>query len=428
MGKLMTHKPSFHYKDAAMKNKAILFLSLIACLIFVLLLVFIFSNMGKRVPSSKAGCMPLNLTTIPSPMPQRKSYGSNIINPPSMPSWWKPQLNFLQQIQLENISLKNSAPQDMVIYEDQVWIAYSESIIKNNSGKFSVYRIPIGTSKENYLIEDLYVAKSSIMWVILAGSSSSAIARYDTVMDKFVVITDKAGILNQSGPLTWPSIPLAMSEMSNGSLVFTLGQEIFSYDPVNQQAQKLLGLESGLRVDTLAVAKDDSIWFTTVNDFFIRSLDPVTGKINEHGEPPSLIRNEANQTGLARESRKAITIDNNGRVWVGYFDRLEPDDKNGYFWQELDHSPIFVDIYDSEVYTYKWSPVISVAQFSDGDLWFSAGVGVVQYSISKDSWCWVAPQPVPATNTFSLIYEDENGNIWMINMDARLDQIYKLEQ
>jgi len=411
-----------------MKNKAVFLLLLITGLISILLLVSIFPNMGKQALSSKAGCMTLNLTTIPSPMPQHKSYGSNIVTSPSVPSWWEPQLNFLQQIQLENISLKNSAPQDMVVYKNQVWIAFSESIVQYDSGFFSIYRIPVGTSKENYLIEDLYVSKNSILWVTLAASSSSAIARYDTAMDKFIVITDKAGILNQSGALTWPSTPLAMSEMSNGDLVFTLGQEIFSYDPVNQQAQKLLGLESGLRVDTLTVAKDNRIWFTTVNDFSIRSLDPVTGKINKYGEPPSLIKSEANQTGLARESSKAITIDNNGRVWVGYFDRLEPDNKNGHFWRELDRSSIFVDIYDTEVYRYKWSPVISVTQFSDGSLWFSTGVGVVQFSVSKDSWCWSAPQPVPATNTFPLIYEDENGNIWMIYMDARLNQIYKLKQ
>ena len=222
-----------------------------------------------------------------------------------------------------------------------------------------------------------------------------------------------------------------IEDLSVGKLVFVLGWEIFTYDPTIRRAEKLLGLESGFRVNTIAISTNDVIWFTTVNDYLIRSLNPETGMVKEYGEPPSLVRDEANQTGLAWDSSKAITVDNRGRVWVGYFDRLEPDENGNYAWQEVKRPVIFVDdthiyeTYDYAVYVYKWTSVFSVAQFSDGNMWFVTGIGVVRYDVAGDDWCWSATQPYWGTS-FPLITEDEHGNIWMVYIE--LPQIYKLER
>jgi hypothetical protein len=384
----------------------------------------------KSVPN----CLEPHLETIPSPMPQKNPRSVTPVPNLDIPAWWKPQLNIKQQAQYEDIirDRRFYAALDILAYKNQLWIAHGGGLVRFdvNHKVIKTYQIPIDASSTSYYsFADLYLRNGEI-WAVLT-SSKSVLAKYHLAKDTFIIVHDKDGLLNYGHAPTVINVPSLIGELPGGKLVFVLGWEIFSYDPANQQAKKLLGLESGYRVNTIAASTNNTVWFTTVNDDVIRSLDTVTSKVEEYGEPPSLVRDEGNQTGLADYSSKAITVDSQGRVWVGYFDRLEPDKNGNYTWHELKRPTIFVDdthiydTYDRAVYVYKWTPVFSVAQFSDENMWFVTGVGVVRYDVAGDDWCWSATQSFWG-DAFSPIAEDENGNIWMV--DYVMHQVYKLEQ
>lgn len=411
-----------------MKNRKLLLTLSSAILVVIALFGLILP--GREQAAS--GCLEPHLAAIPSPIPQKNPRSVTPGVPLALPAWWEPQLNAEQQAQYEDITLKREfySALDILVYDNQVWIAHATGIVRFDATHNIIksYQIQLDSFPKYYDFAALYLRRGEI-WAILS-SSESAIAKYDSNKDEFIIIHDEDGLLKHGHGPTVDGKPL-IGELSDGNLVFVLGWEIFSYDPENQRAKKLLGLESGFRVNTIAISKDDVIWFTTVNDYVIRSLNPEMGKVKEYGEPPSLVRDEANQTGLAWDSSKAITVDSQGRVWVGYFDRLEPDKNGNYTWHELKRPTLFVDdthisdTYDRAVYVYKWTPVFSVAQFSDGNMWFVTGVGVVRYDVTGDDWCWSATQPFSG-NAFSPIAEDEDGNIWMV--DDELNQIYKLER
>lgn len=381
---------------------------------------------------NELSCIEPHLAVVPSPMPQENPRTVTPRAPLTVPAWWKPLLNADQQAQYENITLirKFYSAQDILVYENQIWVAHANGLVRFDAthNEFKTYQIQVNLLPKYYNFAALHLQNREI-WAILS-SSESALAKYDSAKDEFLIVHDKDGLLSGGHGPTVDGKPL-IGGLSNGKLVFVLGWEIFTYDPINQRAEKLLGLESGIRVNTIAISKDDIVWLTAVNDHVIRSLNPETGKLIVYGEPPSLIRDEAMQTGLAQDSSKAITVDSKGRVWVGYFDRLESDQSGDYRWHEVKRPTIFVDdthIYDTfdrAVYVYKWTPVNSVIEFSDGKLWFVTGIGAVAYDMNEDNWCWSAPQPFWG-NAFSPIAEDENGDIWMV--DDGTKQIYKLER
>jgi streptogramin lyase len=390
---------------------------------------------SQAAESSALDCLAPHLEVIPFPMPQKnpRTIAWDGI-PLAVPDWWKPQLDAEQQTQYEKIGrdLEFSGAYDIQVFDNQVWIAHMGGVMRFDvtHNLIKTYQIAVNSPLGHYAFVALYYGKGEL-WAILTSGPEAALAQYDPNTDEFRIVHDKDGLLDQQPDPTIKDLPSVIGELSDRNLVFVLGWQIFSYNPANRQAKILLGSESGFHVDTIAISKDDKVWFTTVNDFVIRSLNPATGKIREYGEPASLLRDNAKQAGLAEKSSKAIAVDDQGRVWVGYFDRLEPKGFGRYEWQAVDRPTIFVDdthIYatgDYAVYMYKWSPVISVARFSDGNMWFSTGVGVVQYNMAQDNWCWSATQPYPG-DSFSRITEDEHGNIWMVN--SYTNQIYKLER
>lgn len=421
-----------------MKNPKTLLPVFVGCLIITLTLVWIFFGRESSAPKNTApGCLEPHLKAIPSLMPQKNPRtmtwsGESLL----VPEWWKPQLNAYQQAQYENIKRKWKfySAEEILVHKNQVWIAHYDGLVRFDAAHntFKTYQVKADSSSDYYSFSALYL-RNEELWAILSAhiGIGSALGKYDSTTDEFRVVHDKDGLLDLQSEPTIKNTPSLIGELSDGRLIFVLGWEIFSYDPENQQAKKLLGLDSGLYVMTIDISSNDTIWFTVGRDFAIRSLNPSTGEIKEYGEAPSLARDNANQAGLDDPSSEAIVVDDQGRVWIGYFDRLEPDEKGDYTWQEVKRSVIFVDdthIYetsDRAVDVYKWTPVISVAQFSDGTMWFSTELGIVQYDVDEDKWCWSATQPYPG-NAFSLITEDEKGNVWMVSDTA--NQIYKLER
>lgn len=407
------------------KQFAMLFLAIVIAVAIIVLRLS-----GQK--QNELSCIEPHLAMIPSPMPQENPRTVTPRAPITVPAWWKPLLNAEQQAQYENITLNRKfySAQDILVYDNQIWIAHANGLVRFNAthNEFKTYQIQVYSLPKYYSFAALYLQNGEI-WAILS-SSESALAKYDSTKDEFLIIHDEDDLLSHGHGPTVDGKPL-IGELSNGKLVFVLGWEIFTYDPISQRAEKLLGLESGIRVNTIAISKDDIVWFTTVNDHVIRSLNLETGKLVAYGGPPSLVRDEAMQTGLAQDSSKAIIVDSKGRVWVGYFDRLESDQNGNYQWYEVKRPTIFVDdthIYDTfdrAVYDYKWTPVYSVAEFSDGNLWFVTGIGSVVYDKNEDYWCWSVPQPFWG-DAFSPIAEDENGDIWMVDDETK--QIYKLER
>ncbi|MBI3175909.1 MAG: hypothetical protein HYZ25_19480 [Chloroflexi bacterium] len=419
---------SHMYMDQKMKIRKLLLILSAATLIIMALFGL---TLAKREQTA-LDCLKPHLVVIPSPMPQKNprtvTFGPHL----EIPIWWKPQLNAEQQAQYEDIMNKRGfyAALDMLVYDNQVWIAHDGGVVRFDATHniIKTYRVQVDSLPKYYRFSALYLRNGEI-WAILS-SSISVLVKYDVAKDEFIIAHDKDNLLNHVYGATVDGKTF-IGELSDGKLIFVLSGEIFSYNPENQEAKKLSGLKTEFRLNTIAVAKDDSIWFTTMDDYVIRSLNPLTSQVKEYGEPPSLVKDNANQTGLARDSLQAITIDNQGRIWVGYFDRLEPDKSGNYTWREIKRSPILVDdthiydTYDRAVYVYKWTPVFSVAQFSDRNMWFVTGVGAVWYDASKDNWCWSSTQSFPG-DAFSPIAEDENGNVWMVDYD--LGQIYKLER
>ena len=411
-----------------MKNRNPFVMAFLAIVIAVALFTLRFPGQKQN----ELSCIKPHLAMIPSPMPQENPRTVTPRAPLIVPAWWKPLLNAEQQAQHENITLnlKFYSAQDILAYDNQIWIAHANGLVRFDAiyNEFKTYQIQVDSLPKYYGFVALHLLNGEILAIL--SSSESALAKYDSKKDEFLVIHDKDGLLSREHGPTVDGKPL-MGELSNGKLVFVLGWEIFTYDRVNQRAEKLLGLESGIRVNTIAVSKDDTVWFTTVNDHVIRSLNPETGKLIAYGGPPSLMRDEVIQTGLAQDSSRAITVDSKGRVWVGYFDRLELDESGNYKWYEVKRPTIFVDdthiydTYDRAVYVYKWTPVYSVNEFSDANLWFVTGVGAVAYDLDEDNWCWSAIQPFWG-DAFSLIAEDESGDIWTV--DGETKQIYKLER
>jgi len=396
--------------------------------------LFSFILLRQEQKKTAPRCLEPHLKTIPSPMPQKNPRSVTPNNTRlAVPDWWKPQLNNEQQVQYKDIMDKQKfyTAGDVLVHNNQVWIAHYNGLVRFDTTQriIKTYQIPTDSQLEDYNFVALYLQNGEI-WALLS-SAQSALAKYDSAKDVFTIIHDKDGLLNRVHNSTIGDISSLIGELSDGRLVFILGGEIFSYDPANQKAKKLLDSKSGYIVATIAISRDDTIWFTTERDYVIRSLNPATGRLKGYGKPPSLVRDNENQSELAMISSKAITVDGQGRLWVGYFDRLESDGNGNYVWHELKRPTIFVDdthineTFDYAVYVYKWTSVFSVKQFSDETIWFVTGVGAAQYDATQDFWCWSTTQPFRGIAS-SPIAEDENGDIWMVVDDS--NQIYKLER
>ena len=385
-------------------------------LLLVLVVVTLFSCNGVDQSIATQQCLKPNLVTIPSPIPQTRDIqdGQFIPELPDrkpMPSWWEPQWNWFQRMRLPERWFYFGSENDVIIFGDEVWIGYFKDLVRYNpkSGEISTYQLrDLGNYFGYAKIEDLFVTSDQVLWVGLdmREDNSSALARYNPEKDMLELVADQDGLL-ESGKVHIIA-QSSVHEYSDRQLVFVLNESIIMYDIKSNQAQMILGIEQGFKIEYIDISTDGHIWFMTRDDFSVRELDPVTGMIWDYGEPPSITEYE-----LERSFAKRILSDSQGRVWAAPLGWLEPDQNTHYRWHSIKNTPILVDIYATDV-IYDWSGIGNLYESSDGRIWLSTGVGIVAYDPNNQLWCWSA-------STASLVVEDQSGYLWIVG-DR---QIYK---
>jgi len=367
---------------------------------------------------------------MPSQIPQRKPYVEFFpVLEYKFPSWWKPQLDIFQRQSMPVVQT-NPVFGKIIVAGENVWFTYfpDDSLARYNtqSHKIKYYNIPDEYNKP-FWVYDIYLARDGTLWMALDSPGKySALARYVPSSDAFEIVTDKDGLFERTGggysqdPVDASSNRIGV--LPDGQLVVNLNNEIYLYNPATNQAKLILEHTLNLPIQTIIVGHDGNIWFTTsgFSDLDLRAVDSTTGQLTDYDSPPSLtnLYKTKGETEL-EEAAKAIALDQQGRVWVSYFDRLEPGPKGEYAWHSMDLPAVFVNTFDPD-YAYRWANNFSTNVFSNGDIWFASDVGIVEYGVQKDSWCLSVE-----IKTFVEypITQDAEGNVWTV-LD---NQIYELK-
>ena len=366
--------------------------------------------------SGGSSCIPANVTTGYD-LNLRRQDETNVPHRKSMPSWWEPQLNETQVNRMRQASLF-----DVVIrFGNEIWLASYADDLGNSIVRYHTDTSDIkayGVIDENgngYVAGNLFVTHDGNLWArFITNQEYSLLAWYDSQKDEFRIITDQDGLLAPPVDIkiTWNGrTQPVIDETPDGNLVVAINGEIYVYNPKTNQAKRVLEREKRLNINSIAVAQDGHVWFTTSNELSIRELDPTNGVIWDYGPPSSAVADDP--TNLFSLVSKAIEIDRIGRVWVSDFGWLEHNQEARYVWHSLVRSPIFISIYDPE-YEYLWIRPDAIYQFSDGKMWYSSGIGIVRFDVQTGEWCWSATVSGP-------LAEDASGNLWLVANG----QIYK---
>jgi hypothetical protein len=376
------------------------------------------TNMNKSQASS---CIPPNRVTNYAPNLQRQD-GSIWQNYKPMPSWWEPQLKEA------HLNKQLYSALDIVAQSGNIiWIATfpdnsENSVIRYNTSSGEIKRYAIVDQNGKGLVADqLLVSHDGNLWarftLLSPDGEYSILARYNPQKDEFSAVTDQDELLKPiilGRGLDNVLVHPVLDQTPDGILVVVLDGEIYTYDPVTNQAKQILGDEKELVVNSISVSKDGHIWFITKNELSIHEIDPTNGTIWDYGQPPGITVNDDYKDMLSSMS-KAIEIDDAGRVWVSDFGWLESNQKTRYVWHPIVRSPIFISVYDPD-FEYVWIRPQALYQFSDGNMWYQSGghIGIVRFDIRAGEWCWTATESGPLT-------EDSSGNLWLVSRG----QIYK---
>lgn len=366
-------------------------------------------------------CMTPLLTEIPSPMPQMSHETMpNIPERQPMPEWWQPQLNLFQRMEYHSkLGRYSDYASDIVLLKDDLWISYDETVVRYDivTGKLSYYKVS-GPIKDNFYFDDLFVTSDGNLWAVGIDMSEdhhyTALAHYNPETDSVKVVADEDDLFRQAGINSNDNLSNdhIFGELPNGEVAIVIGGRVYSYDLSTDTAKLLPGLDPRYKVETIAVSNDGNIWFSehTYDDLNIREFNMTTHKVTDYGPALETIDDLAMNTTAV----KTLMVDSQNRVWVAYFNRLDPDGEKGYVWKNLERSPLFISVYLPDL-IYGWTGVSNLYEFSDGNIWFETGMGVIKLDTKTDQWCWSSP------HADSGIAEDQNGNLWIV-ADG---QIYK---
>jgi hypothetical protein len=385
----------------------------------------LFSGCSTIYVSKSSSCIPTNVTAGYDLNLHRQDETTTPHRKP-MPAWWKSQLNWTQ---VDNLDLYLSI--DLVMQPgNKMWIAgypdaSGNSIVRYNTatGEAKKYAI-FDQNGKGFVADDLLEESDGTLWarLVMVGTEPnySVLATYDSEQDGFSIVTDQGELLKPvptGGTHYIDTGHVGLAEAPDGVLVIVLDGKIYTYDPVMNQAKLILGSYNGSFVNTIAVSRNGHIWFIAQNDPSIRELDPIKGTIWNYGSPPGITMNDpADQI---TSMPKAIQIDNDGRVWVSDFGWLEPtNQETRYKWHAISRSSVFISIYDPE-YMYLWTRPYTVYQFSDGNIWYVSGIGIVRFNFHTGEWCWKATE-------FGPLGEDADGNIWLVTTKGQIYE-YKID-
>lgn len=373
-----------------------------------------FDDRGRSWAMENKGtqCLVQPWAVLPSPMPQSKPEPAELFYPNShyMPSWWKP-------ISVDvNFELFDGYKK-IAVGENGVWLVtdpYNGIVYYDiTTKKVAQYRI-LDSQNIQFDVTDLYLANNGTLWVALSstqpGGGYSALAQYRAEKDAFELVEDEEGLFIQSKETLSDLSDKNLGELQDGRLVVLLGRVIYLYDPITNQAAVLLDSE---KIVSITVGANNDIWLVTYFDGYtskLKKVNPKTGQLIDYGIPPGLKKQVDTHFAELGQATRAIAVDEQGRIWVSFFDRLEPDQSGEYVWRSLELSPVFVNTY-SPSWAYRWANVYETLVSSNGNIWFASDIGIVQYDTSSDSWCLSAR--VIRFSDYP-IAEGTDGSLWTV--------------
>jgi len=391
------------------------------CTINSLVLGFTFIGLlvGCKSPYTSQGssCIPANVTTNYVPNLRRQDE-TTVPHRKPMPPWWEPQLDKVQVNKIRQASIFDVVARS----SNEIWLAsYADPLgnsilrYRTDTGVINAYGV-LDQDGKGLVAGNLFVTHDGSLWArLITKQDYSILARYDSQKDQFKIVTDRDKLLAPPTDIetTWNGrTQPVLGETPDGKLVVALNGEIYLYNQATNQAKRILDRNRGLDVNSIAVSKDGHVWYTTGNELSIRELDPTNDTLRDYGPPPGVMADDPGD--LFNLVSKAIEIDRAGQIWVSDFGWLEPtDQETRYAWRPISRSSIFISIYDPE-YEYLWIRPDAVYQFSDGNMWYRSGIGIVQFNMQTSEWCWKATESGP-------LAEDANGNLWLVANG----QIYK---
>ena len=399
--------------------------SIFNSLLFSLTFISLLAGCSSVPLTENSACIPSNVTTGYDLALQRQDVYTVSPRKP-MPHWWEPQLNKAQINRLILYKVNDIVTRS----ENEIWFAdypdtSENSIMRYNSDTGGIRKYAIlGQNGKGFVAEELLAANDGTLWARLTmlgvEPNYSVLARYNSQKDGFDIVIDQDGLLR---PVTTGGVhnispgQSVLAQALDGSLSLVLDGEIYVYNPTTNQAKRILGHDQGFHVNSIATSKDGHVWFITGNDFSIRELDPTDGAIWNYGPPPGMTANDL--ADALTVMPKPLKVDDTGRVWVSDYGWLEPTNQDTrYEWHEISRSTVFISIYNPD-YEYVWIRPDAVYQFSDGNMWYLSGIGVVQFNRQTGVWCWSATKSGP-------LAEDSNGTLWLVTNDQIYKYKYKL--
>jgi hypothetical protein len=377
-------------------------------------------------------CINPVVATIPTNMGQhRQVTGKGKIQRESLPDWWNLQPNSSTALTV------NGSPDewvaDIAVRDGIAWIALAFHILKYNTetGETNSYKI-VTSSNKDFVISDLLIGKNREIWALVFRDSQRyvALARYNPTSDRFEIVSDKDGTLRETGNYDYLSFVNSetLVESTDGKILMPFKKNIIAYNPQSNTVSYLLPRNFPFPVAAI-IAFNNKVWFTVGRDIDrgglelipeekdLRSVDLKTGELVDYGRLPTIL--DDLNWGYMEGSFRPIAVDASGRIWMGYFSRLVPNQNGGYTWEQVTYPPEFV-IGDDPDYIFLWARLYSIHTTSSGHLWFISEAGLVEYDPEKDSWCKSLP-----TNPPMGITEDEHGNMWMAIRSGNFNGIYK---
>jgi hypothetical protein len=407
--------------------------------LYILLIIVLFAGCSKQSanpanqPNNKSMCIPSVVATIPDNMGQfREVTAKGMIPRAPMPDWWSPQPNPSQPFPINESSQLYEGLSDIAVRDGIVWVAFSHHVVRYDSvsGKARSYKID---GLDKYVILDLLFSGVGELWtsIYLQDQGSLALAYYNSASDSFEMVSIKGEILQatREGDSFLFTTPQILAESPEGKILMSFGNNILAYDPKVNTASYLLPQGFSLPVAALDVS-GNKVWFSVgtgssnqkPDDRDLWSIDLKTGELVNYGHGASILLDDHNWASLFEGDYRSIAVDKLGRVWMGYFARLTPDQNGEYAWEQVTYPPEFV-VGDDPDHIYLWARLDSIYTSSAGHLWFNSVAGLVEYDPEQDTWCKSMPISPPMSVT-----EDEQGNMWMALSSGNYNAIYKLEK
>ena len=270
-------------------------------------------------------CLHPFTSLIPFPMPPEGASTSAAMmynqSQYPMPGWWKRVGAASRPAgDLTGVAWKTA------LQGEDVWLMYSSAIqrYKPESGEHYDYSIVDG-DREIDIVYDMLIARDKKIWAVvrLASEFDLILIVFDEQRKSFVTVQDRDNILS-----TWKASVIrgrsGLRETADGNIVTFFQKNILLYSPQTTIAQLLLPEDFRLTVNSIAIS-EDNLWFTVEETIDLWRLDLSTKDVSNYGHAPILGKGDYLDN-FIQDEYDAIAVDSLGRVWMGYFARLQTDE------------------------------------------------------------------------------------------------------